>query len=467
MKSHRRKHERNLRTLMSWTVTVHQKREVPQLLHAYFVTVSTANLLLVKTGFSAPCASNGPIKNAVAMKKKKTISSVIFALARPDVTTNIDHIILAKTSSMWARGPRRGFTGYDETMHSIVQVADSVMRHTPPCFLRTGFDSRWGRTPKFSYLGIVPDDAACRRVFSKISRFIRPCNPALLHTSLASPSSALKTSMLRAARISSLARSYNRTRRSVSVWVGWLTVLQTSLDHNPYYGTRYLLPCKSAIGSESSRACLINWDPFAKSTSVCTCLTSILSSNESAKFSYPYPYVFKRRRICRPDSSFDGVWHDVEESILRQAHAVQAPWSAGSLWMWCHGSAAARRHIRRSSLTAKSFWQHSTGTYAAAGMKGRGNGRSPRKPGTFPTWENPGVARPGINPGSPLWEASRLTAHPPQPLLLIGASDIPNDVGSKRVVERTPFKTTQHFPMNTCPKVYSFRATELPTLYHT
>ncbi|KAJ8874584.1 hypothetical protein PR048_025450 [Dryococelus australis] len=44
----------------------------------------------------------------------------------------------------------------------------------------------------FSHVGIVPDDATCRRVFSGISRFPRPIISALLHTHLASPSSALK-----------------------------------------------------------------------------------------------------------------------------------------------------------------------------------------------------------------------------------------------------------------------------------
>ncbi|KAJ8870034.1 hypothetical protein PR048_029045 [Dryococelus australis] len=56
----------------------------------------------------------------------------------------------------------------------------------------------------FSQVWIVPDDAAGRRVFSGISRFPRRCIPALLHTRLASPSSALETSLLRAAQISSL-----------------------------------------------------------------------------------------------------------------------------------------------------------------------------------------------------------------------------------------------------------------------
>ncbi|KAJ8871675.1 hypothetical protein PR048_028002 [Dryococelus australis] len=35
--------------------------------------------------------------------------------------------------------------------------------------------------PGFSLVGIVPDDASCRRVSSGISRFPRPCIPALLH----------------------------------------------------------------------------------------------------------------------------------------------------------------------------------------------------------------------------------------------------------------------------------------------
>ncbi|KAJ8870505.1 hypothetical protein PR048_029528 [Dryococelus australis] len=58
----------------------------------------------------------------------------------------------------------------------------------------------------FSHAGIVPDDAAGRRVFSGISRFPRPFVPALHHNHLVPPSSALKTSMIRAVQISSLAR---------------------------------------------------------------------------------------------------------------------------------------------------------------------------------------------------------------------------------------------------------------------
>ncbi|KAJ8889047.1 hypothetical protein PR048_008541 [Dryococelus australis] len=59
-----------------------------------------------------------------------------------------------------------------------------------------------GVAPGFLHAGIVPNDAAGRRVFSGISLFPRPFIPALLHTHLASPSSALKTSILRAVQIS-------------------------------------------------------------------------------------------------------------------------------------------------------------------------------------------------------------------------------------------------------------------------
>ncbi|KAJ8880513.1 hypothetical protein PR048_016983 [Dryococelus australis] len=53
---------------------------------------------------------------------------------------------------------------------------------------------------------------------------------------------------------------------------------------------------------------------------------------------------------------------------------------------------------------------------SGAGMKGRGKWEIPEKTrrpssGTSPTCENP-VTRPGIEPGSPWWEASVLTAQP-------------------------------------------------------
>ncbi|KAJ8870031.1 hypothetical protein PR048_029042 [Dryococelus australis] len=68
---------------------------------------------------------------------------------------------------------------------------------------RTGFDSRRGRSG-FSHVGIVPDDAAGRRVFSGICISSPPLLSGAAPYSPHSPSSALKTSMLRAAHISQL-----------------------------------------------------------------------------------------------------------------------------------------------------------------------------------------------------------------------------------------------------------------------
>ncbi|KAJ8876083.1 hypothetical protein PR048_023992 [Dryococelus australis] len=53
---------------------------------------------------------------------------------------------------------------------------------------RTGFDPRPVHSG-FSQMGIVPDDAVGRRVFSGIFRFSRPFTPALLHTHLTPPPS--------------------------------------------------------------------------------------------------------------------------------------------------------------------------------------------------------------------------------------------------------------------------------------
>ncbi|KAJ8880596.1 hypothetical protein PR048_017066 [Dryococelus australis] len=56
-------------------------------------------------------------------------------------------------------------------------------------------------SPGFSQVVIVPDDVTGRRISSGLSRFSHPCIPALRHTHLASPSSALKTPISRAAYI--------------------------------------------------------------------------------------------------------------------------------------------------------------------------------------------------------------------------------------------------------------------------
>ncbi|KAJ8894907.1 hypothetical protein PR048_000214 [Dryococelus australis] len=50
------------------------------------------------------------------------------------------------------------------------------------------------------------------------------------------------------------------------------------LPHTWQYGVPYSFPCKSAIGSESSRACLINSDPIGMVTPIYACLASNIAS---------------------------------------------------------------------------------------------------------------------------------------------------------------------------------------------
>ncbi|KAJ8878503.1 hypothetical protein PR048_019081 [Dryococelus australis] len=81
---------------------------------------------------------------------------------------------------------------------------------------RAGLDSRRGGS-RTLVRGIAPDDAADRRVFSRISRFPCTCIPALLRSSLASPSSALRTSLLGAAQSSPLVVGYKMTSASLNL----------------------------------------------------------------------------------------------------------------------------------------------------------------------------------------------------------------------------------------------------------
>ncbi|KAJ8880013.1 hypothetical protein PR048_020635 [Dryococelus australis] len=61
--------------------------------------------------------------------------------------------------------------------------------------------------PEFSHVGIAQDDSSGWQGFLGDLPFPHPCIPALLHSHLISPSSALKTSLLRATQMSSLTHS--------------------------------------------------------------------------------------------------------------------------------------------------------------------------------------------------------------------------------------------------------------------
>ncbi|KAJ8877823.1 hypothetical protein PR048_022281 [Dryococelus australis] len=106
-----------------------------------------------------------------------------------------------------------------------------------------------GVAPGFLHVGIVPDDATRQCVFSGISRSPCPVIQALLllHIHLASPSSALKTSMLRATRISSLthiqmsthfhknSRTQNQLSYKRQCWYTCPTRITSELCHHLHY----------------------------------------------------------------------------------------------------------------------------------------------------------------------------------------------------------------------------------------
>ncbi|KAJ8871645.1 hypothetical protein PR048_027972 [Dryococelus australis] len=101
---------------------------------------------------------------------------------------------------------RRGRVQYNSRTHEVAEsqtwAADLLavrIEDMTTTAVRTDIKAR--SLPGFSQVRMVPEDAAGRRVFSGISRFPRPCIPALLHTKRTSASSALRTSRLRAADV--------------------------------------------------------------------------------------------------------------------------------------------------------------------------------------------------------------------------------------------------------------------------
>ncbi|KAJ8894355.1 hypothetical protein PR048_006984 [Dryococelus australis] len=78
---------------------------------------------------------------------------------------------------------------------NLVQGSGGVVVRLLASHLGEGGSILGGLAPGFSQVGIVPDGAVSRRVFSRISRFLRPCIPMLLYSHLFSPSSALKASI--------------------------------------------------------------------------------------------------------------------------------------------------------------------------------------------------------------------------------------------------------------------------------
>ncbi|KAJ8866514.1 hypothetical protein PR048_032357 [Dryococelus australis] len=109
-----------------------------------------------------------------------------------------------------------------ETKKELTQLSNYISSRDLT-FCCAGYYSRRRRSG-FSYVGFVLDDDTCRWVYSGISRFPHSFIPVLLYTHHASPSSAIKTSTLRAGQmllLDSNSRTYIRNEAATELKGRW------------------------------------------------------------------------------------------------------------------------------------------------------------------------------------------------------------------------------------------------------
>ncbi|KAJ8873450.1 hypothetical protein PR048_024267 [Dryococelus australis] len=148
--------------------------------------------------------------------------------------------------------------------------------------------------PGFSHVGILPGDAAGRRVISAISRFPRPSIPSLLHSHFASPLSALKTAMLRASQIPSLlpltvpsgatqacsvifVKGWNRALRLIGCCTG--KMFASGAWRSPYKQVSHLCTLKFSVSpyKQVSHLCTLKFSvsPYKQVSHLCTLKFSV------------------------------------------------------------------------------------------------------------------------------------------------------------------------------------------------
>ncbi|KAJ8878011.1 hypothetical protein PR048_022474 [Dryococelus australis] len=253
---------------------------------------------------------------------------------------------------------------------------------------------------------IVPDDPTSRRVISWISRFPRPCIPVLLHSHLISPSSALKTSVSRAAKISHIT--------SVNLC---LHEAEEHPESRPLAGLQKSWKCSRRLVSQKrSAACLVTYTAVGDRSG---------HSSRSNNVSELMPLVTH-------------LVHEVAAKVLRQTSDVM-------LALLVYGE--QHREINRFGLLLTSRSREPMRVIEMS-MEQRRNERTgetgePREnPQTNvhdPHVRKSGVTRPGIEPRSPWWEASGLTAQPPWPHHLRFLDSDRNKTRYTRVVIRVFF----------------------------
>ncbi|KAJ8898010.1 hypothetical protein PR048_003370 [Dryococelus australis] len=175
---------------------------------------------------SATCAS----KNVTILDRCTVTDSyparLVYQLATRPYTYAGVVCLLTACNGVWIgtrlaspvrRGTRSVFSGAKPSRSRTFTRAPTAALPSFPWFRPSYFLATFlhasaylSRTSEGGRVGIVPDDAFGRRVFSEISRLPRLCIPALLNSHVISPSLDLKIPLLRAAHIAQL----NATRTS-------------------------------------------------------------------------------------------------------------------------------------------------------------------------------------------------------------------------------------------------------------
>ncbi|KAJ8898525.1 hypothetical protein PR048_003885 [Dryococelus australis] len=260
--------------------------------------------------------------------------------------------------------------------------------------------------PGFSHVGIVPDDAARCWIFPGFSRF-PPSIPALLHSHLASPTSALKTSMLRAAQIYSLTlvRIFRGPQDQTPKLVQAGTCTAPTLAVKPVYNRHYLNGiAMQDHGTLIYKACVL------------LCVAHLHRTNE--------------RRACgKPSSDMiagrenEGMSEAGGKSATASIRAVKS--ATGRLDCWT-GCVSERQMMTTDKLNVTALKikvlragegevRHGESPKCKAGR----NGRTQRKPAgqrhrptRFPGAENPEATPWGLEPSSPWCDVSSVATEP-------------------------------------------------------
>ncbi|KAJ8897327.1 hypothetical protein PR048_002673 [Dryococelus australis] len=272
-------------------------------------------------------------------------------------------------------------------LESGAAVAQWLGRSPPATAIRARYPA--GSFPR---VGIVLDDAACRRVFSEYSRFPRPCIPAPLHPRVSVNVMSRDDGHLRVPAGKSVTRNVIPGDENK----GHISEIARANSKNPTHdlqGDRFLghqieWPVRMRKREEGGQG-----EEERKVISYC--------------FIYKYAIKTLRWNGSLPKSTLEEARYETEDDLTRrrQGHDnTVVPLTAGG----------GTRISQRSDLAISQY---------SAELKWRGKREIPEKKsnhrpaassGTIPTCENPGATHTGIEPGSPWWETSRLTAQPPR-----------------------------------------------------